>query len=80
MISESTPVAIGFVITVVSLLIGGLVRIDRRFSSLESQVKEALRGRMTRQEHRIWALEFRVRNPTLKFPDDTVEPDNEQIF
>ena len=69
MISEVSGIQLGFAIAVFTAVLGGLRRIDSRFNALEFQMKEALRGRLTRQEHRIWVLEFRVRNPTLSFPD-----------
>ncbi len=73
MISEVSGIQLGFAIAIFTAVLGGLrwidSRIDSRFNALEFQMKEALRGRLTRQEHRIWVLEFRVRNPTLSFPD-----------
>jgi uncharacterized membrane protein YqgA involved in biofilm formation len=67
-ISSSTPIQLGLVITIFGVVIGGLFRIDKRFNTLEAQVKTALRGRMTRQEHQIWALQLQVRNKDLRVP------------
>ena len=76
MISGDMSVELGFGIAVVTAILGGLRRIDTRFNTLEAQVKEALKGRLTRQEHRIWALELQVRNPTLNFPDPIGDADS----
>lgn len=65
----STSVGIGFAVAMFSAVIGGIRRIDTRFNKLEGQMTIALEGRMTRQEHRIWVLEMRVRNPALIFPN-----------
>lgn len=72
-LSAATPIQLGLVIALFSSLIGGIVRIDRRFNHLEEQMKTALKGRLTRQEHQIWVLQMQVRNPTLRFPDGVEE-------
>lgn len=68
MLSSVSSVEIGFAFALSAAVIGGLRRIDSRFNALERQVEQALRGRMTRQEHQIWVLQMQVRNPTLNFP------------
>lgn len=75
-LSGAYPVQIGFAIAIFGAVIGSLRRIDSRFNALERQVEQALRGRMTRQEHQIWVLQMQVKNPTLLFPDPTnTDPD-----
>lgn len=76
MISEVSGIQLGFAIAIFTAVLGGLRRIDTRLNTLESQVKEALRGRLTRQEHQIWVLQMQVRNPALNFPDPMGEPDS----
>lgn len=75
MISEVSGIQLGFAIAIFTAVLGGLRRIDSRFNALEFQMKEALRGRLTRQEHRIWVLEFQVRNPGLSFPESIGDSD-----
>lgn len=76
MISGDSSVELGFAVAIVTAILGGLRRIDTRFSKLETQVHEALKGRLTRQEHQIWVLQMQVRNPSLVFPD-AIESDFE---
>lgn len=68
-LSSATPMEIGFAITLFGAVLGGLRRIDSRFNALEAQMKEAMKGRMTTQQHQIWVLQMQVRNPSLTFPD-----------
>jgi len=89
-ISESTPVTIGVIVIIIGWFIasvGGIIRIDRRFSALERQVKEALRGRLTRAHFEYWAVRLELRNQKLglkvpslvKDDDDSSDDDQEPI-
>lgn len=89
MIGEASSIELGFAAAIFSALLGGLrfidnrfnkleTRSDARFSKLENQMSEALRGRLTRQEHQIWVLQMQVRNPALNFPDPMGEPDSDR--
>ena len=68
MISEVSGIQLGFAIAIFTAVLGGLrwidSRIDSRFNALEFQMKEALRGRLTRQEQRSWVVGVRGRDRT----------------
>lgn len=73
MLGSGSYIEVGFAFSIFSAVLLGLRRIDTRFNTLEAQVKEALKGRLTRQEHQIWVLQMQVKNPTLSFPDSPGE-------
>lgn len=78
-LAGSSSIEIGFAVALFTAVIGGIRRNDSRFNhmektsaarfgELEHQVKEALKGQFTRQEHQIWALQLQVKNPALNVP------------
>jgi len=85
-LAGSSTIEIGFAIALFGAVIAGIRRNDSRFTSmekqsdarfnkLESQVKDALKGQFTRQEHQIWALQLQVKNPTLNVPNHGADTD-----
>jgi hypothetical protein len=65
-LSSATPVELGFVFTILGIAFGGFRHIDRRFNRLEMQMREQQRGRLTRQQHEIWALRLELANSAIK--------------
>ena len=80
MINESTLIPIGAASGFAFLVLMSVRWLDARFNKITAAIDKALKDRWTRTDHRLWALELQVQNPSLKIPVSQVSPQENEGF
>lgn len=76
MIGDGTPVAMSFVVVLMTVMCGLVWRAASTLTDMQNELKSQstaiaeLKGTMwTKQEHETWALRLANQNPTMKVPE-----------